>query len=51
MGDVSTFEFDPDSFDRVMSIEMFEHMKVRASSSFLFPKKGVLSRQGEQNYE
>jgi cyclopropane fatty-acyl-phospholipid synthase-like methyltransferase len=26
-GDVATYEFDPESFDRVVSIEMFEHMK------------------------
>ncbi|KAK0720469.1 S-adenosyl-L-methionine-dependent methyltransferase [Lasiosphaeris hirsuta] len=26
-GDVSTYEFDYESFDRVVSIEMFEHMK------------------------
>ncbi|PWN47408.1 S-adenosyl-L-methionine-dependent methyltransferase [Violaceomyces palustris] len=26
-GDVKVFEFDPDQFDRILSIEMFEHMK------------------------
>lgn len=26
-GDVAEYEFEPESFDRVVSIEMFEHMK------------------------
>lgn len=26
-GDAATYEFEPESFDRVVSIEMFEHMK------------------------
>lgn len=25
-GDVTTYEFEPESFDRVISIEMFEHV-------------------------
>ncbi|KAN0063992.1 hypothetical protein ACQY0O_003598 [Thecaphora frezii] len=34
-GDVNTFEFDEGSFDRILSIEMFEHMK---NYSHLFRK-------------
>ncbi|CEH12341.1 s-adenosyl-l-methionine-dependent methyltransferase [Ceraceosorus bombacis] len=48
-GDVKTYEFEPESFDRVISIEMFEHMKnysllLAKVSSWLkaFPKDAPL---------
>ena len=46
-GDVNTFEFDHDKFDRILSIEMFEHMKnyshlFRKVSAWLKPTTGLL---------
>lgn len=43
-GDVKTFEFDEGSFDRILSIEMFEHMK---NYAHLFKKVGSWLKDAE----
>lgn len=43
-GDVKTYEFDEGSFDRILSIEMFEHMKNYAD---LFKKVASWLKDGE----